>query len=140
MYNDLGSAIAATALQRTPLKNTRARRAILAALGEGAHHPDAETLLHLARAREPSLSLASVYRTLKELEARDLVVRHSFVPGAACWELAGGQPHDHLVDLRSGTVFDFRSDEIHQLEEAIASTFGYRLLHARLALYGVKRD
>ncbi|HEY1722004.1 MAG TPA: Fur family transcriptional regulator [Magnetospirillaceae bacterium] len=127
-----------TALSQQPMRNTRGRRAILAALGEDAHHPDAETLHQFAQVRDPGLSLASVYRTLRELETRGLVMRHSFFPGAARWELTGGAPHDHFVDLQTGLIIDFHSDEVRAVEEAVATRLGYRLAHARLALYGTK--
>ncbi len=132
-----------TLLQRlnrapSPFRTTRARRAILGALTEDADHPDAETLHRLARMREPGISIASVYRTLNELEARGTVVRHSLIPGSASWELAGGEPHDHFVDLQTGRIIDFRSAEVRQIEESVAASLGYRLSHARLALYGVK--
>jgi Fur family ferric uptake transcriptional regulator len=120
------------------LRNTRTRRAILGALADDARHADAETLHRLAQDREPGLSLASVYRTLNELELRGAVTRHNFLPGAACWELAGAAPHDHFVDLGTGAIIDFHSDALRRAEEAVAASLGYRLSHARLALFGVK--
>ena len=41
-------------------------------------------------------------------------------------ELAPNKPHDHLIDIRSGKVIEFRSDKIERLltELQIASAIG----------------
>jgi Fur family ferric uptake transcriptional regulator len=48
--------------------------------------------------------------------------------------------HDHLIDLRSGTVIEFRDEEIEKLQQKIAQKLGYRLVDHRLELYAVPLD
>ena len=119
------------------MKNTRARRAILNALAESHEHPDAETVHALAKQAEPRLSLATVYRNLRELEERGTVIRHTFHSGSANWELAR-ESHDHLVDIESGTIIEFADPDLRRALEAAARALGYRLASTSLALYGVK--
>ena len=45
--------------------------------------------------------------------------------------------HDHLIDLRTGEVIEFRNEEIERLQQAIAERLGFRLVDHRLELYGV---
>ncbi len=45
--------------------------------------------------------------------------------------------HDHLIDLRTGKVIEFRDDEIEKLQQRIAERLGFRLVDHRLELFGV---
>jgi Fur family ferric uptake transcriptional regulator len=47
--------------------------------------------------------------------------------------------HDHLIDLQSGRVVEFRNEQIEKLQEFIASELGYDLVGHRLELYAVPR-
>jgi len=51
-----------------------------------------------------------------------------------------GEHHDHLIDLRTGTVVEFRDEEIELLQEKIARELGFKLVDHRLELYGVPLD
>lgn len=120
------------------LKMTGQRRLIARVLSDAADHPDVEELYHRAVRIDPNVSLATVYRTVRLLEEADIVERHEFRDGRARYEEAAGDHHDHLVDLDSGEVIEFRSDEIEVLQRRIAEELGYRLVDHRLALYGIR--
>jgi Fur family ferric uptake transcriptional regulator len=45
--------------------------------------------------------------------------------------------HDHLINLRSGEVIEFQSEEIEQLQAEVARRLGYKLVDHRLELYAV---
>ena len=47
--------------------------------------------------------------------------------------------HDHLIDLQSGHVIEFRNDEIEKLQHFVAERLGYDLVGHRLELYAIKR-
>jgi Fur family ferric uptake transcriptional regulator len=47
--------------------------------------------------------------------------------------------HDHLIDLQSGRVIEFRDEQIEKLQEIIADQLGYELVGHRLELYAVPR-
>ena len=48
--------------------------------------------------------------------------------------------HDHLINLRSGEVIEFQSEEIERLQREVARKLGYRLVDHRLELYAVPLD
>jgi len=47
--------------------------------------------------------------------------------------------HDHLIDLQSGRVIEFRNEEIERLQQFVADELGYELVGHRLELYAVPR-
>mgnify|MGYP001951103768 FL=1 len=112
---------------------------ILAILAEGGDHPDALALFRRAARQDPSISLSTVYRTMKVLEERGAIQRHTFEGGPARFEQADGAHHDHLIDLDTGAVIEFRSERIEKLQEEIAAELGYEIVSHRLELYGRRR-
>ena len=126
-------------LRSAGLRITRQRRTILAILAEGGDHPDALALFRRAARQDPSISLSTVYRTMKVLEERGAIQRHTFEGGPARFEQADGAHHDHLIDLDTGAVIEFRSERIEKLQEEIARELGYEIVSHRLELYGRKR-
>ena len=70
-------------------------------------------------------------------EEAGLVTRHDFRDGRARFEPIPDEHHDHLIDIRSGKVIEFRNEEIEAIQELIARRLGYRLVDHRLELYAV---
>jgi len=123
-------------LRAEGMRVTRQRLAILLALADADDHPNAEDILARAREHDASVSLATVYRTLGVLERRGTVLRNDFDGGSARFELANAPHHDHLIDLDTGDVIEFRSEKIERLQAEIAAELGFDLVHHRLELYG----
>ncbi len=120
------------------LRMTSQRRTIAQVLSEANDHPDAEELYRRTNALDTSISLATVYRTLKLFEEYGIIERHDFRDGRARFEEAPDEHHDHLIDIRTGDVIEFQNQEIERLQEIIAKELGYKLVDHRLELYGVK--
>ncbi len=128
-----------TRLREQGVRITRPRKAILKILSETADHPDAMEIFRRAVALDATISLSTVYRTMKLLEDKGEIQRHAFAGGPARFEQADGEHHDHLIDLDTGDVIEFHSDRIEQLQDEIAHALGYDIIHHRLELYGRKR-
>jgi len=128
------------ALRRQGVRITRPRRVILAILADTEGHPDALEIFRRAAAVDTSISLSTVYRTMKLLEGMGAIHRHAFEGGPSRFEPSGGDHHDHLIDIETGDVIEFQSDRIEQLQDEIARTLGYDIVHHRLELYGRKRQ
>ena len=116
---------------------TQPRRVIAQVLSDSDDHPDAEELHHRANAIDKSISLATVYRTVKLFEDYDIIERHDFRDGRARFEEAPTDHHDHLIDVKSGQVLEFQNEEIERLQIEIARKLGYKLVDHRLELYGI---
>ena len=120
------------------LRMTGQRRVIAEVLEEADDHPDVEELHRRAAARDESISIATVYRTMNLFEEAGIVERREFKGERARWEDGARDHHDHLIDLATGEVIEFVDPEIEKLQEAIARRLGYELRDHRLELYGVK--
>jgi Fur family ferric uptake transcriptional regulator len=119
------------------MRMTEQRRVIARVLSEAEDHPDVEELYRRATAVDPKISIATVYRTVRLFEEAGILSRLDFGDGRARYEEAPEEHHDHLIDVKSGKVTEFRDAEIEALQEAIARKLGYRLVGHRLELYGV---
>lgn len=119
------------------LRMTEPRRVIARILSKSDDHPDAEELHRRANSMDSSISLATVYRTVKLFEDAGIIERHDFRDGRARYEEVPDEHHDHLIDIKTGGVVEFHSDEIEALQVEIARKLGYKLVDHRLELYGV---
>ena len=126
-------------LRQAGVRITRQRQVILAVLAQAEDHPGAMEIFNRASAVDASVSLTTVYRTMKLLEEKGAIHRHAFEGGPSRFEHADQAHHDHLIDLDTGDVIEFRSDRIEALQREIAEELGYEIEHHRLELYGRKR-
>ena len=126
-------------LRRQGVRITRQRSAILGIISETEDHPDALEIFRRAVAVDPSISLSTVYRTMKLLGDMGAIHRHAFEGGPSRFEHAADH-HDHLIDIETGDVIEFKSDRIEELQNEIARSLGYDIVHHRLELYGRKRS
>src|ERR1700748_928980 len=120
------------------LKMTEQRRVIARVLSESADHPDVEQVYRRATAIDSRISIATVYRTVRLFEEASIIARHDFGDGRSRYEEMPSAHHDHLIDLHSGHVIEFRNDEIEKLQHFVADQLGYDLVGHRLATYAVK--
>ena len=119
-------------LRRAGVRITRPRQVILDLLATMEDHPDAIEIYRRAVALDPTMSLSTVYRTMKLLEGFGAIHRHAFEGGRARFENAAGEHHDHLIDIETGDVIEFKSDRIERLQNEIARELGYDIVHHRL--------
>ncbi|APF38804.1 Fur family transcriptional regulator [Chelatococcus daeguensis] len=119
------------------MRMTGPRRVIAKVLGDADDHPDVVELHRRAAAVDERISLSTVYRTVKLFEDKGIIERHQFGDGRARYERAPKEHHDHLIDMNTGDVIEFHSEEIERLQAEIARRLGYRLVHHRLELYAV---
>jgi len=119
------------------LKMTDQRRVIARVLSEAVDHPDVERVYRRAVEIDPKISIATVYRTVRLFEEASILARHDFGDGRARYEEMTGDHHDHLIDVQTGRVIEFRSEEIEKLQHTVAANLGYALVGHRLELYAV---
>jgi len=119
------------------MKMTEQRRVIARVLSDATDHPDVEEVHRRSLAEDARISIATVYRTMRLFEEADIVKRHEFGDGRARYEETPTTHHDHLIDMRSGVVTEFRNDDIERLQKEVAAAHGYKLVGHRLELYVV---
>jgi len=130
-----------TLLSRCLAKNIRMtsqRQIIIQVIEESDDHPDVDQLYLRSVELDNTISIATVYRTVKLLEEAGLIERLEFGDGRSRYEEAG-EHHEHLVDIETGEVHEFYNEELETLKTEIAREMGYELIDHRLELYGKKR-
>jgi len=121
----------------TGMRMTEQRRVIARVLAEAVDHPDVEELYRRCVAVDDKISISTVYRTVKLFEDAGIIERHDFREGRARYEQSPEAHHDHLINLRTGEVIEFRSEDIERLQAEVARKLGYKLVDHRLELYAV---
>ena len=119
------------------MRMTEQRRTIARVLNSADDHPDVEELYRRCAKIDDHISISTVYRTVKLFEDSGIIERHDFREGRARFEQISDAHHDHLINLRTGEVIEFQSEEIERLQAEVARKLGYKLVDHRLELYAV---
>lgn len=119
------------------IKMTEQRWIIIQAVGQSKDHPDADQVCARAKAMDSEIGIATVYRTLTLLADLEIIQQHDFGDGRARYEIQTDH-HHHLIDTDTGSVVEFKNDDLEKIKQTIASELGYELTGHRLELYGRK--
>ncbi len=120
------------------LRSTAQRRLIVDTFFEGASHMTIEDLLTEVRARDKGIGYATVYRTLKLLAECGVASERRFGDGLSRYELADDATahHDHLICIGCGTIVEFEEPRIEELQDEIASRYGFHVTSHKHEMYG----
>jgi Fe2+ or Zn2+ uptake regulation protein len=124
------------ALQSAGRRLTAQRRLILQVLEESNAHLDADALYDQVKARDPDVSLATVYRTLAVLREIGLVEEHRLGEDHGHYEAVRQEPHYHFTCLRCGKVIEFDTSLVAQLEQDLCEQEGIRATSTHLHVSG----
>lgn len=127
--------IEAEELKKAGLKITTPRTKILSILENASSHLTADHIYQRLLEKSEVIGLATVYRVLTQFEAAGLVLRHNFEGGRSVYELDTGEHHDHMVCVETGAVFEFKNEEIEELQRQVASEYNCDIVHHTLILY-----
>ena len=119
------------------MRMTTQRRVIARVLSVAQDHPDVEEVHRRAVEVDSSVSIATVYRTVRLFEEAGILERHDFGDGRSRYEEATDDHHDHLINMKTGEVVEFTNAEIEALQERIAKEHGLKLVDHKLELYGI---
>lgn len=123
-------------LRNAGLKVTLPRVKILDILeSSDTRHMTAEDIYRALLDSNEDIGLATVYRVLTQFEAAGLVAKHNFEGGQSVYELETGDHHDHMIDIETGAVTEFFSEEIERLQKEIAEEHGFTLEDHTMVLY-----
>jgi Fur family transcriptional regulator, ferric uptake regulator len=130
-----------TELRKAGLKVTHPRLQILRLLEQAEQkHMTADEIYRALMERGDDIGLATIYRVLSQFESARLVRKHMFDDGTggppqACYELDGGEHHDHMVCMESGEVVEFFDEQIERRQEEIAREHGFEIVDHSLVMY-----
>jgi Fur family transcriptional regulator, ferric uptake regulator len=119
------------------LKMTVQRRIIADCLDEADDHPDVDAIYRRAVEKDPSVSIATVYRTIGIFEKAGLIEPIDIVDSNKRYEVKR-ERHDHLVDVETGQIHEFKSTKIENAVREIALEMGFDVSDFQLQVYGSK--
>jgi Fur family ferric uptake transcriptional regulator len=123
-------------LARKNLRMTAPRQAIIAAVFSTEEHFTAEQLLDWSRQHDPSVSRATVYRTLPLLTESGLVREMDFGKDHKFYDpnYADRPNHSHIICEECHKIVEFESEKIMQLESQISRALGFSIRAQRLQI------
>ena len=125
-----------SAVKGSGVKLTHQRLEIFRELAANLDHPDVETVFRAVRARVPTVSLDTVYRTLWLLHELGLIVTLGPRRDGIRFDV-NLERHHHFVCVRCGMVRDFVSDALGDLPLPEGLSGLGDVLDARVEVRGV---
>ncbi|GFO59880.1 transcriptional repressor [Geomonas silvestris] len=120
------------------LKITRQRYIILEAFIELGRHLHVDEFYPILRTKYPKIGHATVYRSLKLFAESGIAREVRFGDGLTRYELVtDGVRHDHLLCTACGTITEFESPGLGQLEASIVQNHGFKVQSLQIELRGV---
>ena len=118
------------------LRATSQRALILDIISQRPGHPDADEVYSLARQRQPSISLSTVYRNLRTLKKLGLVKELHFDVSHHHYEVKPSMEHHHLVCLGCGKVVEFGCELSQKMMQEIARKKGFKVTGVEVHMTG----
>lgn len=122
------------------LKQSGQRREILKTFLKTEKHLTADELFRLVKKKNPSIGVATVYRTIKlicdcglgrELRLDNHSVRYE--------HLFNHDHHDHLYCINCGALTEVVDQDIEKLQKKLAKKAGFTMQGHRLIIHGLCR-
>src|SRR3954453_6731692 len=125
-------------LEGKSLRMTSQRQAIINTVFDTTEHFTADQLLEWARRRDPSVSRATVYRTLPLLTESGLVREMDFGKDYKFYDpnYAEHPNHNHIICQDCDKIVEFESDKIAAIEDEISHKLGFLVKAQRLQITG----
>jgi Fur family ferric uptake transcriptional regulator len=125
------------AAKQRQIRWTSQRQVIAEIFIDSGDHLSAEELHQRVRDVDPSVSAATVYRTINLLVDIGVAVKRNFHEASATFECTvGKRHHHHLINIETGEVIEFVSEELEELKRRIANDLGFDLVEHELELFG----
>ncbi len=124
-------------LRESGCRITPQRLAILHLLVESTAHPSAQDIYEALHLTYPTMSLATVYKTLNTLKEMGEVAELEVGMGEARYDANIADVHAHFICIRCGSVSDFMAPELIALTQETASRATQRVTGYRVDFFGI---
>jgi len=126
-------------LRKRGLRITAQRIEILKLVTERRDHPSVEDVYNHVKTKFPTISPATVYKTLQILKEAGMIQELAFYDGKTRVD-ANMKPHINLICTRCGTITDLYHEKVDELLTHVAERTHFNIQGQRIDLYGICRD
>jgi Fur family peroxide stress response transcriptional regulator len=123
-------------LRKKGYKATSQRIAICRLALSSREHPTAQRIYREIKKLHPTVSLATVYKTLQVLRELRLVQELAFPQGETRFD-SNVNPHVNIVCLQCGSISDVNDQAIRNVVARAASMIRFTVTGQRFDVYGV---
>jgi Fur family peroxide stress response transcriptional regulator len=131
-------ASAIEALRSKGYKATPQRIAICRIAFNSREHPSAQQVYNEVKKIHPTVSLATVYKTMEVLRDLDLVQELNFPEGQARFD-SYMNPHINLICLKCGKITDLDDATAAEITKKVAAATKFKPNSQRIDVYGTCR-
>lgn len=124
-------------LQQSGHRITPQRYSILKVLVESREHPSAEDIYRELSASFPTMSLATVYKTLTLLKQEGEVLELGFSDLGNRYDGNKPYPHPHVICTDCGAVVDPPHFDVEKMTREMIRATGFAIKTHRLDFYGL---
>jgi Fur family peroxide stress response transcriptional regulator len=124
------------ALRRKGYRATSQRIAVCRFALNNREHPSAQRIYREVKRLHPTVSLATVYKTLQVLRELRLIQELVFAQGETRFD-SNSAPHVNVVCLRCGSVTDVDDRAVRQAIARTASRTKFTVTGQRFDVYGI---
>jgi Fur family transcriptional regulator, peroxide stress response regulator len=127
-------------LQARGCRLTSHRLALLRLVAVSAGHPNATQLYEKLREQFPTVSLATIYKTLALLKEEGEVLEID-LHNDSHYDGNKPYPHPHLICSRCGKIID--GDEVlffHTINQEIEEKYHFQVDHSQMVFYGICQE
>ncbi len=124
-------------LHQRNYRMTPQRLALIRLIASSEDHPDATQLFERARVQFPTMSQATVYKTLDLLKEMNEVLEID-LHGDSHYDGNLPHPHPHLICTRCGKIMDGELEfPVQNLVQEIEASHGFQVTRHQLIFYGL---
>lgn len=125
----------AALLKSKQLKVTPQRLAIFGVLYNTVEHPSAETIYRALQETHPTMSLATVYKTLDTLKKADLIQELNVGEDSFRYD-ANTMSHPHMICKECNEVSDLHTDVLNDIVTRAQAVTDFDIEAEKIFFYG----
>lgn len=119
---------------------TPQRIAVLKALLGNPNHPSVEHIYDQLKKDYPTMSLATVYKQVRQLKELGEVLELGFPDDDNRYDGMKPYPHVHLICQKCRKIMDIEYVRMDGIQDTVLQKTGYRWISNRIDIYGLCPD
>ena len=123
-------------LREAGYRVTPQRQLILDAVCELGKHVSPDAVYDVVRRKTPSLSRATVYRTLHFLTEQRILAMVQMADGRVAYEVAGPEPHHHLVCRTCDSFLELPHSVLRTFRQRMDSQYDFEIDVSHVSFFG----